>query len=84
MEELTDDHQTDSWSKGSTCVRARNLSVSWSDDREKIVLSDISFEVDQVHIHKDYIVVYFSSVYLTPGLATFSPCHCWASWCREV
>ena len=32
----------------STGVVAKNLSASWSSDKEKITISDISFQVDQV------------------------------------
>ena len=33
----------------STGVVAKNLSASWSSDKEKIAISDISFQVDQVY-----------------------------------
>ena len=40
--ELTGEHMK------STGVVAKNLSASWSSDKEKITISGISFQVDQV------------------------------------
>ena len=50
MEELCRIPQNDDWSKSQsqTLIRVKNLSASWSDDKEKLVLDNVSFEVDQV------------------------------------
>ena len=56
MDELVRTHQIDRWSKSNE-IRVKNLSVSWSDDREKMVLDTVSFEVDQVQMIVYNIIV---------------------------
>ena len=52
MDELVCNHKIEDSSKNlrHNEIRVKNLSASWSDDREKMVLENVSFEVDQVHM----------------------------------
>ena len=52
MDELVRTHQIENLYKNlrHNEIRVKNLSASWSDDREKMVLENVSFEVDQVQM----------------------------------
>ena len=43
----------------STGVVVKNVSASWSSDKEKVAISDISFQVDQVCTVTSMLVVAF-------------------------
>jgi hypothetical protein len=47
----------------STGIVVKNLSASWSNDKEKIAISDVSFQVDQVCTTLDQDIILGSTLF---------------------